>query len=160
MFCKTLWISEKRSFKVGLFGTPVCSTSCSTRSGREPHFFALLRTAKIGCARCVTFKKSWCYTRLHNHCRLGKIKNPDFRWKSGFYVVLLFFAVVPPGIEPGTQGFSVLCSTNWAMAPSYNASCLKASANIWCFFFLCKYFIKKIKIYIKNCMLRTWLSDY
>ena len=22
------------------------------------------------------------------------------------------FAVVPPGIEPGTQGFSVLCSTN------------------------------------------------
>ena len=27
------------------------------------------------------------------------------------------FNVVPPGIEPGTQGFSVLCSTNWAMAP-------------------------------------------
>jgi len=24
---------------------------------------------------------------------------------------LLFFKVVPPGIEPGTQGFSVLCST-------------------------------------------------
>ena len=24
----------------------------------------------------------------------------------------LFFIVVPPGIEPGTQGFSVLCSTN------------------------------------------------
>ena len=24
----------------------------------------------------------------------------------------LFFEVVPPGIEPGTQGFSVLCSTN------------------------------------------------
>ena len=22
------------------------------------------------------------------------------------------FRVVPPGIEPGTQGFSVLCSTN------------------------------------------------
>ena len=22
------------------------------------------------------------------------------------------FLVVPPGIEPGTQGFSVLCSTN------------------------------------------------
>ena len=29
------------------------------------------------------------------------------------------YQVVPPGIEPGTQGFSVLCSTNWAMAPSY-----------------------------------------
>ena len=26
---------------------------------------------------------------------------------------------MPPGIEPGTQGFSVLCSTNWAMAPSF-----------------------------------------
>ncbi len=24
----------------------------------------------------------------------------------------VFFFVVPPGIEPGTQGFSVLCSTN------------------------------------------------
>ncbi len=23
-----------------------------------------------------------------------------------------YFQVVPPGIEPGTQGFSVLCSTN------------------------------------------------
>ena len=43
---------------------------------------------------------------------LGKIKNPDFHLKSGFYVILLFFAVVPPGFEPGTQGFSVLCSTN------------------------------------------------
>ena len=88
--CKILWISEKHSFKVEMFGTPICSTSCSTKGGREPHFFAFL----------------------------GKIKNPDFRWKSGFYIVLLFFAVVPPGIEPGTQGFSVLCSTNWAMAPS------------------------------------------
>ena len=29
--------------------------------------------------------------------------------------------VVPPGIEPGTQGFSVLCSTNWAMAPLFFA---------------------------------------
>ena len=31
--------------------------------------------------------------------------------------LLAIFLVVPPGIEPGTQGFSVLCSTNWAMAP-------------------------------------------
>ena len=30
----------------------------------------------------------------------------------------LFYIVVPPGIEPGTQGFSVLCSTIWAMAPT------------------------------------------
>ena len=46
-----------------------------------------------------------------------KTKNPDSVWKSGFYCLLLFLKVVPPGIEPGTQGFSVLCSTNWAMAP-------------------------------------------
>ena len=31
--------------------------------------------------------------------------------------------VVPPGIEPGTQGFSVLCSTNWAMAPISFCEC-------------------------------------
>ena len=30
-------------------------------------------------------------------CR--KTKNPDFAWKSGFYCLLLFFKVVPPGIE-------------------------------------------------------------
>ena len=90
-----LWISEKRSFKVEMFGTPVCSTFCSTKGGREAHFFAFF----------------------------GKIKNPDFRWKSGFYVVLLFFTMVPPGIEPGTQGFSVLCSTNWAMAPISFCEC-------------------------------------
>ena len=31
------------------------------------------------------------------------------------YLIIKYFAVscvVPPGIEPGTQGFSVLCSTN------------------------------------------------
>ena len=28
------------------------------------------------------------------------------------FTVFFFFKVVPPGIEPGTQGFSVLCSTN------------------------------------------------
>ena len=68
--CKILCFSEKHSFKVEVFGTPVCSTSCSTKGGREPHFFAF-----------------W-----------EKIKNPDFHWKSGFYVVLLFFSVVPPGL--------------------------------------------------------------
>ena len=32
------------------------------------------------------------------------IKNPD--------AAVRVLSVVPPGIEPGTQGFSVLCSTN------------------------------------------------
>ena len=34
--------------------------------------------------------------------------------QNDFYCGLF---VVSPGIEPGTQGFSVLCSTNWAMTP-------------------------------------------
>ena len=40
--------------------------------------------------------------------------------------------MVPPGIEPGTQGFSVLCSTNWAMAP-HGAHVSFASAKIGSF---------------------------
>ena len=43
--------------------------------------------------------------------------------------ILFSLHVVPPGIEPGTQGFSVLCSTNWAMAP-----CVIAGAKIDIFF--------------------------
>jgi hypothetical protein len=35
-----------------------------------------------------------------------KTKKPT-RWAG-----LLHLSVVPPGIEPGTQGFSVLCSTD------------------------------------------------
>ena len=37
---------------------------------------------------------------------------------SIFYIYNLNFRmVVPGGIEPPTQGFSVLCSTDWAMKP-------------------------------------------
>ena len=32
--------------------------------------------------------------------------------KTSAELLLLRFFVVSPGIEPGTQGFSVLCSTN------------------------------------------------
>ncbi|MCS3048891.1 hypothetical protein NXV05_02765 [Parabacteroides johnsonii] len=35
-----------------------------------------------------------------------KTKNPDFVWKSGFYCLLLFFQVVPPGIEPFASVYS------------------------------------------------------
>ena len=38
-----------------------------------------------------------------------QIKNVVTGLVTTFCVV---FQVVPPGIEPGTQGFSVLCSTN------------------------------------------------
>ena len=62
------------------------------------------------------------------------------------------FEVVPPGIEPGTQGFSVLCSTNWAMAPSF---CLFASAkvqeNYWLHNILLIFFEKHACISEKTC---------
>ena len=32
--------------------------------------------------------------------------------KPNLITEVRLFEVVPPGIEPGTQGFSVLCSTN------------------------------------------------
>ena len=32
--------------------------------------------------------------------------------KKESYIAATLFEVVSPGIEPGTQGFSVLCSTN------------------------------------------------
>lgn len=34
---------------------------------------------------------------------LCETKKPDFAWKSGFYRILLFFTVVPPGIVINTQ---------------------------------------------------------
>ena len=57
---------------------------------------------------------------LRNH-RSGRIKgwhDAGFNEKR-FKAICLEAFVVPPGIEPGTQGFSVLCSTNWAMAPKF-----------------------------------------
>ena len=36
----------------------------------------------------------------------------DFQFKTKKAKLSFRFFVVPPGIEPGTQGFSVLCSTN------------------------------------------------
>jgi len=62
-----LCFREKDSFKVEIFGTPVCSTSCSTKGGCKPHFFAF-----------------W-----------EKIKNPIFIENQDF-TLFCFFAVVPP----------------------------------------------------------------
>jgi hypothetical protein len=39
-----------------------------------------------------------------------KRKIPELRGNSG--IQMIFLQVVPPGVEPGTQGFSVLCSTS------------------------------------------------
>ena len=67
----------------------------------------------------------WLIPFIPLFCYSWKIKIPELLWNSGIYIVLLSLKVVPPGIEPGTQGFSVLCSTNWAMAP-----CLIAVAKV------------------------------
>jgi len=71
-------ISEKDSNSVEIFAPPFISTFCSTSNGNILPFFACL----------------------------GKTKNPDFAWKSGFYCLLLFFKVVPPGIEPFASVYS------------------------------------------------------
>ena len=39
-------------------------------------------------------------------------KKPLKNCISAVFMIFRFVKVVPPGIEPGTQGFSVLCSTN------------------------------------------------
>jgi len=75
---KTLQISEKDSNSVEIFAPPFISTFYSTSNGNILPFFACL----------------------------GKTKNPDFAWKSGFYCLLLFFKVVPPGIEPFASVYS------------------------------------------------------
>ena len=81
---KMLQINAKEAFEVEILRPPFCSTFCSTGKGNILPFFAFR----------------------------GKRKTPDFVWKSGVCSDLLFLKVVPPGIELGTQGFSVLCSTN------------------------------------------------
>ena len=50
-------------------------------------------------------------------------------YEKGKLIFSTSLSVVPPGIEPGTQGFSVLCSTNWAMAPKWCANFL---LRRWC----------------------------
>ena len=42
----------------------------------------------------------------------GKRKRCGLKTKKPKLCCFGFLSVVPPGIEPGTQGFSVLCSTD------------------------------------------------
>ena len=51
--------------------------------------------------------------------------------------------VVPTGIEPVTQGFSVLCSTNWAMAP-----CAFALQSYIVFLSHASFRLKNLRIFI------------
>ena len=101
-------------------------------------------------------------TQLRTHCMrpytvncIHQKKYSWFRNEIRSKIQITFIYVVPPGIEPGTQGFSVLCSTNWAMAPSCllhhtigvtALSSAKASAKV--LFFICsrKFFRRKMLI--------------
>ena len=43
---------------------------------------------------------------------LAETKNPVICINYRVFKCLMIYIVVPAGIEPATQGFSVLCSTN------------------------------------------------
>ena len=91
---------------------------------------------------CQTIEKQWSMVHIYGFFK--SLKKKPLNWRNptsqicsgmrseskkrtlelsliqGFSCVKSIYVlslVVPPGIEPGTQGFSVLCSTNWAMAP-------------------------------------------
>ena len=60
----------------------------------------------------------WCHQESNRgHKDFQSFALPTELWHQGCKSKGKGSVVVPPGIEPGTQGFSVLCSTNWAMAP-------------------------------------------
>ena len=65
--------------------------------------------------------------------------------KKPLYITVKGFCVVPAGIEPATQGFSVLCSTNWAMVPKNIPPLEECKCSF--FFHFWKLFSNKIGIY-------------
>lgn len=55
----------------------------------------------------------WRGKARHRECNLATRKTKGFKEnKKTFQKGRSNFQVVPPGIEPGTHGFSVRCSTN------------------------------------------------
>ncbi len=50
--------------------------------------------------------------QVHFFAKVHLKKKPVKDCFTGFCIHLQFVKVVPAGIEPATQGFSVLCSTN------------------------------------------------
>ena len=74
---------------------------------RTPHASSMNRWVYGATRLFVTF---WAMQKVNLSSREEKQK------RHGSHRV--FFKVVPPGIEPGTHGFSVRCSTIWAKVPS------------------------------------------
>ena len=74
-----------------MFGTPVCSTSCSTKGGREPHFFCVFRenkksrfSLKIRILRCFAFLM-WCHQESNRgHKDFQSFALPTELWHHHF----------------------------------------------------------------------------
>ena len=62
--------------------------------------------------------------------------------------------VAGPGIEPGTQGFSVLCSTNWATQPYEDLFIKHIDAHVENILYL-SYFIFEAEIDFQS-----WIDFY
>jgi hypothetical protein len=76
-------------------------------SWRRAKFLWQTAPAKAKCLLSVGFYFANPLMKAELSTLLCKIKKPLLRRGS-----FLLSNVVPPGIEPGTQGFSVLCSTD------------------------------------------------
>ena len=93
------------------------------RKMRIPQIFTLIRDLHplANTHAEHTNKGDKQFSLLVAFCRNEATRTPDpyvpnvVRYQLRYIPIV---CVVPPGIEPGTQGFSVLCSTNWAMAPT------------------------------------------
>ena len=106
-----------------MFGTPVCSTSCSTKGGREPHFFAFL----------------------------GEIKKSRFSLKIRILRCFAFLCCGATGIRTrDTRIFSPLLYQLSYGTIVMSANFVLASAKIATFFYSANFYGKKIsKIFTK-----------
>src|SRR5574344_108669 len=98
-----LVLSDTKLWKSGeSFATQQADSQCQLRSkGGDKYLLNLLHLLlHQSRSKCAVF------------CLVGKNKNSRYSLNIRSLLLLLSLKVVPPGIEPGTQGFSVLCSTN------------------------------------------------
>ena len=93
-----------------------------TLRSKVRYFYVTPSTLETPRSDCEAFLR-WCHQESNWGHKASTNKNAPQRLQG-------VSKVVPPGIEPGTQGFSVLCSTNWAMAPFFFCEC-KGRAYIW-----------------------------
>ena len=104
----------------------------------------------------------WCHQESNRgHKDFQSFALPTELWHQACKIRLALKRVVPPGIEPGTQGFSVLCSTNWAMAPQ-GAHVSFAIAKVGSFSETTKFlpcFLVCFALFGSHFILSTWFCD-